>query len=205
MVTGIDIEDLKAKIDKGESFVLVNAADNVTVCAMDAVKGTYCIPKKQLLGQLGVLFSKSIHLVIYCVTAQCAEEAARELGEHGYTNVEYVTGTLVEWKDKGYPTESESGDVPDHHIRSNGARSGSDDGGPHHPPRSVSSELHVSNPSMRILMGTSLASSAFAWRPRVRRSASEGRSDSSGESPCVHRYDGPDEAIVDAATWLQGL
>ncbi len=106
MVNGIEIDQLKERIDRGDSFVLVNAADNVTACSMDAVKGTYCIPRKQLLGQLGVLFPKSIHLVIYCVTAQCAEEAARELNEHDYTNVEYVKGTLVEWKDKGYPTES---------------------------------------------------------------------------------------------------
>jgi rhodanese-related sulfurtransferase len=111
MVTGIEIDELKEKIDRGDSFVLVNAADNVSVCSMDAVKGTYCIPKKQLLGQLGVLFSKSVHFVIYCVTEQCAEEAAKELAakelnQHGYTNVEFVMGTLLEWKDKGYPTES---------------------------------------------------------------------------------------------------
>jgi len=106
MVTGIEIDELKERIDREDSFVLVNAADNVSVCSMDAVKGTYCIPKKQLLGQLGVLFSKSVHVVIYCVTEQCAEEAAKELSQHGYTNVEFVMGTLVEWKDRGYSTES---------------------------------------------------------------------------------------------------
>jgi rhodanese-related sulfurtransferase len=106
MVQGISIEKLKEKVDKEESFILVNAADNVPVCSMDAIRGTYCIPRKQLLGQLGALFSKSVHFVIYCVTPQCAEEAAKELDEHGYTNVEYVQGTLLEWKDKGYPTES---------------------------------------------------------------------------------------------------
>jgi rhodanese-related sulfurtransferase len=106
MITAIEIDDLKEKMDRGESFVLVNAANNVAVCAMDAIRGTYCIPKKQLLGQLGVLFPRSVHLVIYCVTSECAEEAAKELHEHGYTNVEYVKGTLTEWKDRGYPTES---------------------------------------------------------------------------------------------------
>jgi rhodanese-related sulfurtransferase len=106
MIHDIGIHELKEKIDRGDSFVLVNAADNVTVCSMDAIKGTYCIPRKQLLGQLGALFPKSVHIVVYCVTAHCAEEAAKELSTHGYTNVEYVKGTLVEWKDKGYPTES---------------------------------------------------------------------------------------------------
>jgi rhodanese-related sulfurtransferase len=106
MVKGIAIDDLKAKIDRGDSFVLVNAADNVSVCSMDAIKGTYCIPRSQLLGQLGVLFPKSVHIILYCVTPECAEGAAKDLGENGYSNVEYVTGTLVEWKDKGYPTES---------------------------------------------------------------------------------------------------
>ena len=106
MVQGISIEQLKDKVDREESFILVNAADNVAVCSMDAIKGTYCIPRKQLLGQLGALFSKSVHFVIYCVTSQCAEEAAKELDYHGYSNVEYVKGTLVEWKDRGYPTES---------------------------------------------------------------------------------------------------
>ena len=106
MVTAIEIDDLKGKIDREEKFVLVNAADNVSNCSMDAIKGTYCIPRGQLLGQLGILFSKSVHFVIYCITAKCAEKAAKDLDEHGYTNVEYVKGTLVEWKDRGYPTES---------------------------------------------------------------------------------------------------
>jgi rhodanese-related sulfurtransferase len=106
MVDGIAIDELKERVDRGDSFVLVNAAENVSVCSMDAIKGTYCIPRKQLLGQLGVLFPKSVHLVIYCITAECAKGAAEELYSHGYTNVEYVMGTLVEWKDRGYPTES---------------------------------------------------------------------------------------------------
>jgi hypothetical protein len=88
MVTGIEIDELKERVDRGDSFVLVNAAENISVCSMDAIKGTYCIPKEQLLGQLAALFP------------------AKELSRHGYTNVEYVMGTLVEWKDKGYPTES---------------------------------------------------------------------------------------------------
>jgi len=106
MCHAIEIEELKEKVDRGDSFVLVNASQNVSVCAMDAIKGTYCIPRKQLLGQLGVLFPKSVHLIVYCVTSECAEEAANELYDHGYTNVEFVKGTLVEWKDRGYPTES---------------------------------------------------------------------------------------------------
>jgi len=106
MIQGISIQDLKKKVDTGESFILVNAADNVTACSMDAIKGTYCIPRHQLLGQVEALFSKSVHFVVYCVTPQCAEDAARDLDRHGYTNVEYVKGTLLEWKDKGYPTES---------------------------------------------------------------------------------------------------
>jgi len=106
MVQEITIDNLKKRIDGEESFILVNAADNVSVCSMDAIKGTYCIPRKQLLGQLAALFSKSVHFVIYCVTAECASEAAKELDEHGYTHVEYVNGTLLEWKDKGYQTES---------------------------------------------------------------------------------------------------
>ena len=44
MVTAIEIDDLKDKMDRGDSFVLVNAANNVSVCAMDAIKGTYCRP-----------------------------------------------------------------------------------------------------------------------------------------------------------------
>jgi rhodanese-related sulfurtransferase len=106
MIQGISIDDLKKRIDDEQSFILVNAADNVSVCSMDAIKGTYCIPRKQLLGQLAALFSKSVHFVIYCVTPDCASDAAKELDEHGYTHVEYVNGTLLEWKDKGYSTES---------------------------------------------------------------------------------------------------
>jgi rhodanese-related sulfurtransferase len=106
MVRSIEIDELKKRIDTGDSFVLANASNNVAVCAMDAIKGTYCIPRQQLLGQLGALFPKSVHVVLYCVTTECAEEAAKELDDHGYTNVEFVRGTLLDWKEKGYPTES---------------------------------------------------------------------------------------------------
>ncbi len=106
MLRGITVDELKEKIDRGDSFILINASNNVNVCTMDAIKGTYCIPKSQLLGQVGVLFSKSVHFVIYCATRECAEEAAKELYDHGYSHVEFVKGTLSEWKDKGYPTES---------------------------------------------------------------------------------------------------
>lgn len=105
MIRAIAIDELKEKMDRGDAFVLVNAAENVSVCSMDAIKGTYCIPKQQLLGQLGALFPKSIHVVLYCVTPECAQSAAVMLDTHGYSNVEYVNGTLVEWKDKGYSTQ----------------------------------------------------------------------------------------------------
>jgi hypothetical protein len=35
----ITVDDLKEKIDRNDSFVLVKTSDNVSVCAMDAVKG----------------------------------------------------------------------------------------------------------------------------------------------------------------------
>ena len=105
MLKEITIDDLKEKIDRGDSFVLVNASDSVSVCSMDAVKGTYCIPQSQLIGQLGVLFSNAVHFVIYCTTPVCAKDAAENLHQHGYTNVEYVDGNLLQWKEKGYATE----------------------------------------------------------------------------------------------------
>lgn len=39
-VQEITIEDLKNRIDDDESFILVNAVDNDSVCAMDALTGT---------------------------------------------------------------------------------------------------------------------------------------------------------------------
>ena len=105
MLKEITVDQLKEKLDRNESFVLINASDNVSVCSMDAIKGTYCIPRHQLLGQVDILFSKAVHFIIYCVTSECAKEAAQVLQDHGYTNVEWVKGNLMEWKDKGYPTE----------------------------------------------------------------------------------------------------
>jgi rhodanese-related sulfurtransferase len=105
MIKGITIDELKERIDADESFILINCAENVSVCSMDAVKGTYCIPRKYLLGQVGALFSKAVRIILYCVAPECAEKSARELHEHGYTNVEYVMGNLLQWKEKGYPTE----------------------------------------------------------------------------------------------------
>jgi len=105
MLKEITVDNLKEKMDRNDSFVLINASDNVSVCSMDAVKGTYCIPRSQLLGQVGTLFSKAVHFVIYCSTRECAKEAAEILHKHGYSHVEYVRGNLAQWKDRGYPTE----------------------------------------------------------------------------------------------------
>jgi rhodanese-related sulfurtransferase len=106
MLKEITVEDLKERIDRKDSFVLINVSDNVSVCSMDAIKGTYCIPQSQLLGQIEALFSKAVHFVIYCSTPECAKKAAETLHQHKYTNVEYVNGNLLQWKEKGYPTES---------------------------------------------------------------------------------------------------
>ena len=46
---------------------------------------------------------RDVKILTYCALGYRAGTLARKLVQHGYSNVESMTGSLNEWVDKGYP------------------------------------------------------------------------------------------------------
>jgi len=101
----ISREDLKAKLDRGENFVLVMAL------------GGWAFRAKHIPGSVSFdnpeeglkTLQKDAEIVVYCSDPACIASmyAYKFLVEHGYTNVCRYAGGLSQWEDAGYPLEGE--------------------------------------------------------------------------------------------------
>ena len=107
MLTTITREELKAKLDREEDFVLVEALPE-KIFQHAHLPGAVNLPAERV-GELAheLLPSKDAEIVVYCSDPACpdSEKAARELAEMGYKNVrDYVEGK-VGWMRAGLPVE----------------------------------------------------------------------------------------------------
>ena len=104
----VTAEELRRKLDAGESFVLVDAlapmiyahshlpeAINLPAAAVDPTRVARRIP------------DRDTEIVVYCANADCDDSlfTARKLTELGYTNVLHYAGGKDEWRELGYPLE----------------------------------------------------------------------------------------------------
>lgn len=110
MVTKITRNELKAKIDRGDDFYLVEALPEKYY--RDAhLPGALHLPHDQV-GQLAptLLPDKRREVVVYCANAPCQNStiAAERLDALGYARVlEYAEGKQ-DWIDAGLPVERET-------------------------------------------------------------------------------------------------
>jgi rhodanese-related sulfurtransferase len=107
MVARISREELKAKLDRGDRLVLVEAlpekyfnhahlpgALNIPHDAVDALAAR-------------LLPEKDAEIVVYCANAPCQNSglAAARLAELGYSNVRDYHEGKADWIEAGYPVE----------------------------------------------------------------------------------------------------
>jgi len=116
VVATISREELKAKMDRGEDFVLVDALGPEHY-ASSHLPGAINLPYEFVDEAGAVLPDKEAEIVVYCMNLGCSAsgEEARELEEMGYKNVRHYAEGKQDWMRAGLPVE---GKHPRQHSRS---------------------------------------------------------------------------------------
>src|SRR5215207_6294146 len=106
MVANIAREELKAKMDRGDDFVLVEALSH-THYASSHLPGAINLPYEFVDEAEKLLPDKDAEIVVYCMNRECSSsgEEARELEEMGYTRVLHYAAGKQAWIRAGLPVE----------------------------------------------------------------------------------------------------
>ena len=106
MAGTITREELKAKMDRGESVVLVDALGPEHY-ASSHLPGAVNLPYEFVDEAERVLPDKRAEIVVYCMSEACeaSGEEVRELTEMGYTNVRHYAAGKLDWIRAGLPVE----------------------------------------------------------------------------------------------------
>lgn len=101
----IDAAELKAKLDRGDDFRLVNALGEWEFRAKH-------IPGSLHFATAGDAFrglDPADEIVVYCSNPLCRASVLmyRELEKRGYRNLRRFAGGIAAWEDAGYPLEGE--------------------------------------------------------------------------------------------------
>lgn len=107
MATKIQRDELKAKIERGDDFVLVDAL-NQQHYERSHLPGAINVPYEYVDDAEEKLPDKDAEIVVYCMNANCAAsgEEARELEQMGYSHVLHYAEGKQDWIEAGYPVES---------------------------------------------------------------------------------------------------
>jgi adenylyltransferase/sulfurtransferase len=97
----MDVTELKAKIDRGERFLLVDVREphEYQICR---IPGAKLIPLGELPKRLGELDPAS-EIVVHCRSGVRSARAAEFLKKSGFQNVSNLTGGILAWSDKVDP------------------------------------------------------------------------------------------------------
>jgi rhodanese-related sulfurtransferase len=96
-------EELKEKLDVGETFKLVNCLDEWAF-RIKRIPGS--IHFESLSQALEVLSPKE-QIIVYCSNPGCTASVLvyQQLTDHGFQNVWHYAGGIADWEDAGYPFE----------------------------------------------------------------------------------------------------
>lgn len=102
----ISREELKAKIDRGESFVLVDAL-SANHYKSSHLPGAINLPYEFVDEAESLLPKKDAEIVVYCMNLDCeaSTEEARELEGMGYRNVRHYAEGKQDWIRAGLPIQ----------------------------------------------------------------------------------------------------
>ncbi len=104
-VKTISLEDLKARVEAGEDFTLVDVREKDEVKA-GFIPGAVHVPRGFLEMQAEAkLPDRDADIVVYCAGGVRSAFAAKSLAELGYKNILSANPGFVRWKDLGYPVE----------------------------------------------------------------------------------------------------
>jgi rhodanese-related sulfurtransferase len=101
------VDDIKAKLDRGEKFHLVDVREE-SEYAKDHLPGAVHLGKGVLERDVEQrLPDTAAPIVLYCGGGFRSALAADNLQKMGYTNVVSMDGGIRDWRRKGYPLTSD--------------------------------------------------------------------------------------------------
>ena len=102
----ITLEDLRAKIDRGDDFKLVMTLAEWAY-QMSHIPGSINVDNLQ---QAQDLLDTDDEIVVYCSDTNClaSRAAYHYLTNNGFTNVRRFSGGLAEWQAAGLPLEGDA-------------------------------------------------------------------------------------------------
>ena len=106
------IEDVKARLDRGEKFEFVDVREDNEYAA-DHAHGARHIGRGVLERDIETaILDKAAEIVLYCGGGYRSALAADSLRQMGYTNVRSVIGGIKAWREARYPLETGPGKKP---------------------------------------------------------------------------------------------
>lgn len=106
----ISVSDLKSQLDGGTSGWLVDVRSQDEYRHLHAPGVKRVIPHTEIPSALDRLPSdRATPIYLICRSGNRSGKVARLLNELGYSDVFNVTGGMLAWVERGYPTESGPG------------------------------------------------------------------------------------------------
>jgi len=100
-----NVDEVKARLDRGEKFVLVDVREDREFDA-DHLPGAIHLSKGVIERDVeGKYPDLATELVLYCGGGFRSALAADNLQKMGYTNVISMDGGIRDWRERGYPLE----------------------------------------------------------------------------------------------------
>jgi sulfur-carrier protein adenylyltransferase/sulfurtransferase len=113
----IKIPQISPEEGRRGKFVLLDVREPSEFAA-GHIKGASLIPRSKIESQIErVIENKSAALLVYCAAGTRSLFAADTLLNLGYKNVRSLKGGFLQWREMGYPVESESVLSPAEHLR----------------------------------------------------------------------------------------
>ena len=94
--TGISVQAVKARLDAGEDFILLDVREPFEWEIADIPGATHHIPQGEVLEHLGAL-DMTRDIVVYCRTGGRSADVVQLLQKHGYRRVKNLAGGINAW------------------------------------------------------------------------------------------------------------
>jgi rhodanese-related sulfurtransferase len=110
-VPTLDLEQLRAKLARGDRFKLVMASSNWAFRAKHLPGSLHFRTPAEMFAAL----ARPDDIVVYCSNVDCHASLAliEKLIDQGYTHVSHYRGGLIDWESAGLPIEGDwAGDPP---------------------------------------------------------------------------------------------
>lgn len=105
MIKEIEVQDLKAKLDKGEKFYFIDCREQEEWDEAH-IEGATLVPLSEFQQKYeSVLKEKDAPIIIQCRSGKRSMNACMFLLSKGYKDLNNLEGGILAWTEAGYPTK----------------------------------------------------------------------------------------------------